>query len=63
MIFIIQMRVLWQVKPIYYQTTHNLAPTDPNCLINKELKQAGAELCQSQVKLEAIVKVLVKLRR
>ena len=29
---------------------------------NTSIKQAGAELCQSQVKLEAIVEVEVKIR-
>ena len=31
-------------------------------MMKKQKKQAGAELCQSQVKVEAIVEVAVKAR-
>ena len=38
MIFIIHMRVLWQVESIYYQTICNLSHINLNSLINKESK-------------------------
>ena len=43
-----------------------LVPNTPKILKNDEKnkkKQAGAELCQSQVKVETIVEVAVKARR